>query len=269
MFFSVIIPTYNRAYQLNDALFSAFSQAGLHPKEWEVVVVDNSSTDGTMAVAEKYSRSSGGRLKYIRVNNGGIIALSRNAGIQRASGDYVAFLDDDDVWSEDKLAVCLNTIVNTRADGVYHGIRTVDRDMIPKQTSYKEMLKNGNRDIALSAMVLRKGVFREVGPFDEDPLLVGSEDFEMWLRIFGSVFNYNVVAIPQVLGACSPGGFSTRSAERQTHSEILAFKKEFMRRPQMRPRGVFTRVYLRGAARCEDPEARKRLLVAAAKSVIK
>ena len=105
-FFTVVIPTYNCADYLERALNSVFSQTY---QNFEVIVVDNSSTDHTEDVLNSFDDK---RLTMIKVNNNGIIAYSRNKGIENAKGDWIAFLDSDDVWKLEKLEVIKDTIVN-------------------------------------------------------------------------------------------------------------------------------------------------------------
>jgi len=88
--FSIIIPTYNRKALLQEALHSVFSQ---ECQDFETIVVDDGSTDGTL----EYLESLGARIRLIIQENLGPGA-ARNAGIRAAHGDYVAFLDSDDVW---------------------------------------------------------------------------------------------------------------------------------------------------------------------------
>lgn len=90
MLFSVIIPTYNRAVLLTAALESVFAQEFA---DFEVIVVDDGSTDETPTVVGSFGK----RIRFFRQDNKGAGA-ARNVGIQRAAGDYVAFLDSDDLW---------------------------------------------------------------------------------------------------------------------------------------------------------------------------
>ena len=89
-------PTFNRKNELKFAIKSVISQTY---KNWELVIVDNNSTDGTTEMIESFNLD---KLKHIKINNHGIIAKSRNKGIANASGEYIAFLDSDDWWSPKK-----------------------------------------------------------------------------------------------------------------------------------------------------------------------
>ena len=96
MHVSVVIPTYNRAGSVGDAIESVIRQT--HPAE-EIIVVDDGSTDGTAGVLEHF----GQRIVVVSQANGGV-SRARNAGIARATGDWLAFLDSDDVWLPHRLA---------------------------------------------------------------------------------------------------------------------------------------------------------------------
>ena len=92
---SVIVPTYNYAHFIGDCLDSIFAQTY---KDFEVIVIDDGSTDDTARVLEKYK----GEIRYIYQENKGLPA-ARNTGIKAAQGEYLAFLDSDDLWLPEKL----------------------------------------------------------------------------------------------------------------------------------------------------------------------
>ena len=87
---SIVIPTYNHANYLSKALQSVLDQTY---KNWEAIVIDNHSTDDTNEVINRYVDP---RIKYLKIHNCGVIAKSRNVGIQTAKGEWIAFLDSDD-----------------------------------------------------------------------------------------------------------------------------------------------------------------------------
>lgn len=103
---SIIIPTYNRASLLQEALDSVFNQTYTN---WEVIIVDDASEDNTKEIAEAISDS---RVRYIRhsQNQGG--ADARNTGIDHSQGDYIAFLDSDDIWEPIKLETQVQSILS-------------------------------------------------------------------------------------------------------------------------------------------------------------
>ena len=95
---SVVIPTFNRAKDLERALRSVLAQTHTN---WEVLIVDNYSEDNTDEVIENLNEP---RITLFKIHNHGVIAVSRNWGIQHARGKYIAFLDSDDWWTEKKLS---------------------------------------------------------------------------------------------------------------------------------------------------------------------
>lgn len=102
---SVVIPTYNRAAVLPLAIESVLAQTC---RDFEILIIDDGSDDAgaTEAAVRPYVEAQGDRVRYIRRENGGVSA-ARNAGIENARGEWVAFLDDDDEFTPDKLNICL------------------------------------------------------------------------------------------------------------------------------------------------------------------
>ena len=100
---SVIIPTYNRGWILKEAVDSVLSQ---HYTDFELIVVDDGSTDNTLALLQTYK----GRLKILQQENLGVSA-ARNLGIENSCGQYIAFLDSDDLWLPEKLSFQLEFFI--------------------------------------------------------------------------------------------------------------------------------------------------------------
>ncbi len=111
-FFSIIIPTYNRASLLKRCLDSVEAQTYTH---WEAIVVDNFSEDNTEEVVQSYNDS---RIKYVKNHNYGIISVSRNKALDMAIGQWICFLDSDDWWYDKKLEKILP--YTGEYDIVYH-----------------------------------------------------------------------------------------------------------------------------------------------------
>lgn len=89
---SIVMPTYNRGYCLADTIQSVLDQTY---KRWELLVVDNMSKDDTKEIVEGFGDA---RIRFMQIQNSGVIAVSRNCGIAAASGEFVAFMDSDDPW---------------------------------------------------------------------------------------------------------------------------------------------------------------------------
>jgi len=178
---SVIIPTYNRAWILREAVDSVLKQD--YP-EFELIVVDDGSTDATADLLAGY----GARLQVFRQPNRGVSA-ARNTGIRAATGSLIAFLDSDDFWLPGKLAEQAayfaahprRMICQTEELWIRNGVR-----VNPGQRHRKPSGDIFERSLELcvvspSAVMLRKGLFRQVGLFDER--LPACEDYDLWLRV--------------------------------------------------------------------------------------
>ncbi|MBL1140635.1 MAG: glycosyltransferase [Proteobacteria bacterium] len=180
---SVVIPTYNHARFLESALQSVVDQSYA---EWEVIVVNNYSEDNTIDVVNSFNDS---RIKLINYKNHGIIAAGRNKGISLSKGEYIAFLDSDDIWYRDKLKECIY-LLNKDYDLVCHGeywvTNSKNRRRIiygpEKRAAYRSLLFDGNC-ISTSAAVVRKKALDKVENFNESPDMVTVEDYDLWLRL--------------------------------------------------------------------------------------
>ena len=200
---SIVIPTYNHAKYLDRALKSVIEQTY---KDWEIIVVDNFSSDNTEEVVLKYKDSN---IKYIKVKNNGIIAKSRNMGISNAKGDWIAFLDSDDWWEKNKLDACINCLIkNMNTDLIYHDLKLVNKN---NRTLFKKRIKSfglakpiiknlmlkGNI-ICNSSVIVRKKLINEIGGINESKDIIAAEDFNTWLRV--AEISDNFIYLPLKLG---------------------------------------------------------------------
>ena len=177
---SVIIPTYNRARLLPRCLDSVLSQE-LQPLE--IIVVDDGSTDTS---AQLVSRDYPG-IKLVSQENKGVSA-ARNAGINAAQGDWLAFLDSDDAWFPGKLGRQAQTVETSPGCGIVHtdeiwirnGVRVNPRSKHRKYggSIFKHCLPLCV--ISPSSVMIHRRVFDQVGLFDE--ALPVCEDYDLWLR---------------------------------------------------------------------------------------
>jgi glycosyltransferase involved in cell wall biosynthesis len=178
---SIIIPTYNRAHFLPDAIESVFAQTY---RNWELIVVDDGSTDNTKEVVEKY----GSRVRYFYQENKGPGA-ARNLGIRQARGEYIAFLDSDDMWMPEKLERQVRLFerepdVGLAGCGCYYvdeGGTVRGAEQAPYTIDHKDMQVRCALVGSTDAAMARRVCFEEVGLFDES--LLRCEDWDMWLRI--------------------------------------------------------------------------------------
>lgn len=123
---SVIVPCYNQAQFLSETLDSVLAQTYVH---WECIIVNDGSTDNTAEIAQRYCAKDS-RFRYVEKKNGGL-SSARNVGLEEAKGDYIQFLDSDDLLSENKFKQQLEVALNSGADVVvsrydmYDGVRHV------------------------------------------------------------------------------------------------------------------------------------------------
>lgn len=226
---SVVIPTYNQADLLHKALESVVNQTFLN---WEAIVIDNFSQDNTHKTVEQFNDP---RIRFEQFSNQGVIAASRNRGISLARGDYIAFLDSDDLWYPTKIMVCLHSM-NLGADAVCHGLwicreGILGNKIIPKpgiHNCYQTLLYHGNTGIATSAVMIKKRCLDRFGAFSEDPDMITAEDYELWLRM--SKNNLHWDCITEVLGEYMVHSKNaSRDVEKQMRAEenivVKYFKK--------------------------------------------
>ncbi len=185
-FISIVIPTYNHAHFLERALMSIVQQSY---SNWEIIVVDNHSNDNTDRVLAKFSQYP---LLVKKIHNNGIIAASRNKGIQCARGEWIAFLDSDDWWLPSKLEIVVENI-SKETDFIFHDLE-IKREVKSllgwkkikgrnlKKPITIDLLINGN-SIATSSVLVRTSVIKQVKGFNEDLKMVASEDYNTWLKI--------------------------------------------------------------------------------------
>ena len=178
---SVIIPTFNRGWIIRDAIDSVHAQTYT---SYELIVVDDGSTDRTPDILRSY----GDRLRLIgQVNRG--VSAARNRGIAASTGRLIAFLDSDDLWLPDKLAVQVAffehnrsaLICQTEEVWIRNGMRVnpKNRHRKPSGLIFKPSLALCL--VSPSAVMVRRKLFDEVGLFDE--ALPACEDYDLWLRV--------------------------------------------------------------------------------------
>lgn len=178
---SVIIPTYNDSQFIVQAVESVLCQTY---NDYEIIVVDDGSTDGTKELLRPYFSV----IRYFYKSNGGV-ASARNLGIENARGDYIAFLDSDDLWHPKKLAEVDKIIKSIPSAGLIHSdaYLIVDTEIVGIVKSrycslYKDLLL-GNF-IVMPSVVVKRECFQICGLFFEGfEAPAGVEDWDMWIRI--------------------------------------------------------------------------------------
>jgi glycosyltransferase involved in cell wall biosynthesis len=180
---SVIIPTHNRRDLLLRTIHSALAQEAI---DFEVVVVDDGSTDGT---SEAIRVLNDRRVRVLRNERPVGVAAARNMGIEAASGSWIALLDDDDLWSPQKLRQQLAAADATGRSWVYAGSVEIDEHAVifggePPPSSEELLAGLLDRNLmpaGCSNVLVRADLFREVGGFDVRLRLIA--DWDLWLRL--------------------------------------------------------------------------------------
>ena len=194
---SVVIPAYNCAAFIEEALQSIYRQTYRH---WEIIVVDDGSTDATSSVLAPHLK----KIRYFKQENKGT-AAARNAGIKRARGDLIAFLDNDDVWLPEKLELQVRVMQAWPECGLVFtdgktfteaGVRresvlsprldqwlrahTTDDPLVAKGSMVRELLFCNEISSASSVMVRQKSI-ESTGSFDE--AIAIADDYDLWLKV--------------------------------------------------------------------------------------
>jgi glycosyltransferase involved in cell wall biosynthesis len=194
---SVIIPTYNRPKLLQEAIESALAQT--YPNV-EIIVVDDGSTDNTAEIAAQY----GGKVTYIKQANQDV-AAARNTGGRAASGEYLTFLDDDDLIMPTKIARQVQVLLSRPEVGLVHcrfyyaneeGEPVYQVGQLPEGDILPRLLRNNF--VWVGAPLIHRRCLDQVGWFDEQIPAI-TADWDMWLRIAQAGYRFGCVQEP--LGA--------------------------------------------------------------------
>lgn len=192
---SVVIPTHKRSELLRRSIDSVFSQT--YPA-YEIIVVDDAGCDATRLLVENYNIPM---IRYFENNNGTGAASSRNLGAEVATGDYIAFLDDDDVWLSSKLEKQCRLIMEGNLDVCFSRLSVqYENSSICYSTSVCnvpnpsfEILMENYIGATISA-VIRRSLFVTVGGFDLS--FKAREEYDLWIRLIHTGASIGVVEEP-------------------------------------------------------------------------
>jgi len=184
-FFSVVLPNFNHGRYLKEAIDSVLNQ---DYKNWELLIIDNYSTDSSDEVISSYKDT---RIRVFKIKNEGIIAKSRNLGIKNAKAEWIAFLDSDDIWYFNKLSrlieltdknfdiICSNEYRYDLKAGVkkplYYNLKS--------NNFYRELLLKGNALSTSATIVSRDFLKKNKLGFSENLDFITVEDYDFWMQI--------------------------------------------------------------------------------------
>lgn len=199
--FSIIIPTYNRREKLKKAIESVLKQTH---KDFELIIVDDGSKDNTGELVKSFIDE---RIVYKYQDNSGLPSVARNTGITIARGEWTCFLDSDDFWTDNKLAVVASEI-NKKPDVQ---VFSHNEYLIGKNNEEKGILRHwgdfGDNPrhymltkanfLSPSAIVIKTNLLQDLKGFDVSAEFYSVEDYELWIRL-ASVAKFGY--IDEILG---------------------------------------------------------------------
>lgn len=228
---SVIIPVYNGEKTIQETINSVLKQTFF---DFELIIINDGSQDATL---EKASDISDPRIKLFSYPNQGL-AASRNRGMALASGEFISFLDADDLWTPEKLEAQLNALQNNpqavlayswtdyideQGQFLYSGKRPTATDEAYTQLLVSDFLENGS-----NALIRRQALMKIGSSFDET--LTAGEDWDMWLRLAAHQ-SFAVVRSPQILYRVSTTSMSVNVARQETEC-LKVIERAFAQAPQ-------------------------------------
>ena len=259
---SVIIPTYNSGKYISTAIKSVLNQS--YPF-YEIIVIDDGSTDNTADQLRKFND----KIMYIYKPNGGP-ASARNLGIKRSTGEYIAFLDADDYWLPDRLAVQVNYLnINSEIALVHSNTWILEKGHEPyllfvdcKPNSgwiFKELFLSNH--INILTVMLRRKYFDMTNGFDESKDLIGFEDYDLWLRI---ALHHPIAYLDKIVSVYRIHDNNISNEDNSIHKSLLLlykFSKTDLFSQKLYQRILFEkkkRIYLRWAFRMMETKEFKK-----------
>jgi glycosyltransferase involved in cell wall biosynthesis len=228
---SIVVPAFNAERFVAETIESVCAQTH---RNWELIVVDDGSTDDTASVVQ---RMDDARVRLVKIPHSGLPAIARNRGIAESRAPNVAFLDADDVWRPAKLERQLEMLGARPRVGLIHCAAEVLDDPtapVAKPTGHGKPLLIRLLEtnfIYNSSVLVRRSVLDEHGVFDTDPGLRGTEDYELWLRLAVAV-EFAYVPEPLLLYRIHAAGLSADGPRLQA-AGLVALDKARARHPEL------------------------------------
>ena len=216
------MPAYNAERYIAESIHSVIAQTYTN---WELIIVDDGSTDGTAGIVKNFS-SIDNRIKYIYQPNQQM-GKARNTGIQNSNGKLVAFLDSDDIWVPGKIEIQVAAIVNQKADLVFSNgyVFSDSTDQVEYeyntlcgeiygQLAQRELMRHNF--IPIPSVLTYKSAVVEVGGFNEDLSIHNVADYQLWLKLLLRGFRF--------LGLADKLFFYRKHNSQSSHSDPYSFE---------------------------------------------
>ena len=226
---SVVIPAYNAEHTIKETIESVLQQTF---SDFELIVINDGSTDRTLEVVQSITDS---RLNVLSYENGGL-SVARNRGIYQATGEFIAFLDADDLWTSDKLELQLAALqehpdagvayswtyyIDEQGQPLFAGIRIFYQGNVHADLLIKNFILNGSNPL------IRRQAIESIGEFD--PAFPHFADWDYWLRL-ASNWHFAVVSKYQVFYRQSSRSMSSK-VEGIKEAGLLMIEKAFKSAP--------------------------------------
>ncbi|MCH7827872.1 MAG: glycosyltransferase [Bacteroidetes bacterium] len=188
---SVVIPAFNSGKFIRETIESVLNQSC---KDFEIIVVDDESTDNTVSILKDLSNKDK-RINYYQIPHNGRPSVPRNYGVEKSNGEFVAFLDADDIWVKNKLEKQISEFEKHPDYILVYSMSVTFGDvnlfspyyevlpLLHKVCRTKKELINRGNSITCSTVLIKKECFQKVGGFDEDIKLKAVEDYDLWIRL--------------------------------------------------------------------------------------
>jgi teichuronic acid biosynthesis glycosyltransferase TuaG len=234
---SIIMPAYNAAEFIQEAINSVLAQTF---SNWELIIINDGSTDLTTEIIE-YNLKQDNRIKSYYQQNGKQ-GKARNLGISHAAGNYISFLDADDIWLPEKLEITLKYFNEQNEDLIFTGAFILrDNQEIKDFANFHKFpvydsLYSGrdsilfflqNNRVPMLTVLVKRSALIDVGLFDENILISNAEDYDLMLRLLMNHYVFKSISIPLAIYRWGPSS-STNNDRLATGAVIEMIKKNFM-----------------------------------------
>ncbi len=229
---SVVVPIYNGREHLAETVESVLAQSY---RNWEAVLVDDASSDGSYELAADYAERSPERLKAIRLERNVGVVGARNAAIQASGGELVALLDHDDYWHEsylERLVGLYDGATETErrvgivsCDALIHGPHGLTGERLSEifawtdQVDYDAMIRH---NYVFARALFARRAYDEVGGFAAET--AGSDDYDLWLRMIEAGYAVLAVREPLAVYRYHPGGLS-RDRVLMSEAKLVVYRR--------------------------------------------